>query len=547
MKKFYQWHILEAVALILIIALAAYLRLTNLRDNPAWYTDEATHLNIATNLLNGQFQYMAVTQSTLLFARLPLFEIILAACLKWFGNDILILRTLTALLNTISVGLLWAVIRRITFFIRPDDTPLAKFQHRLLPLLATFLFAIYPQAVLYSRLGFSYNLLTPLILLTMLGLAEYHRTMSRHWLFIAILSIGIGTTSDLMMFTMFLPFALVVSISRWRDIFWSIPLALIPFTIYVAFMLNYDSESFIFDLIFTANRLQGVSLSQQLTNLTDNYTTLISQDFWFLGALIGLFLMPPSRFSKLTILIYLTPIILLGRTNALHGLSFYYLIPILPVMAIGMSGLLSYGIPRLWNYLFNTFKNIVSNSTWLPDRFSTPQFQHPTTIFLTATFTLFLAISPFISNFGHTFTNVQTTWQTALHPFLIKPDQARQVATFINTHTQPDDTVIASLAIAWLLDAQAVDFTTGPAQLIDDHVHFWAVGGYVELPLRRIAYDPRYTSAHYVIVDNLWYTWGIHDAEGVWEMFNDVIDTWPVVFQTDTITIYENPDFSQID
>ena len=42
------------------------------------------------------------------------------------------------------------------------------------------MYAIYPQAVVYSRFGFSYNLLTPLVLLaTMLGCWEYLSTTRR--------------------------------------------------------------------------------------------------------------------------------------------------------------------------------------------------------------------------------------------------------------------------------------------------------------------------------------------------------------------------------
>jgi hypothetical protein len=545
MKKFTRWHLLEGIILILIIALAAFLRLVNLQNNPAWYTDEATHLDIATNLLDGRIQYMSVTQSTLFFARLPLFEIILAAGLKWFGDDILTLRTLTALLNTFSVGLLWLVTRRLSLFIASEDTPLTKFQHRLLPLLAAFMFAIYPQAILYSRFGFSYNLLSPLILLIMLGLGDYHRTMHRRCLLLAALSIGIGTTSDLMMFTMFVPFILIISIRRWHDSFWAIPLALLPFTIYVAFMLHHDSDAFIFDLNYTLNRLQGVPLTQQLSNMADNYTILISQDFWFIGALFGLFLMPPTRLSKLVALILLTPIIVLGRTIALHGLSFYYLIPILPMVAFGMAALLCFGIPRLWIHLFRTVKNIVSNWTWLPNRLYTPYFQQYTSILLSGALTLFLTISPFLVTLDRTADSAQNSWQTIIDPFLINPDHAHEVAAYINAHIQSNDTVIVSPAIAWLIHADVVDFTIAPAQIIDERIHFWGLRGKSAMPLRRFAHDPRYTSAHYVVIDNLWYTWGIHHAEGAWEMLTDVRDTWAIVFQTDTITVYINPALSQ--
>ena len=42
---------LEIVALCLILTLPAYLRLVNVAGNPAWYTDEGTHLDVAQNLL----------------------------------------------------------------------------------------------------------------------------------------------------------------------------------------------------------------------------------------------------------------------------------------------------------------------------------------------------------------------------------------------------------------------------------------------------------------------------------------------------------------
>jgi hypothetical protein len=174
----------EVIALFLILALAAYLRLTNLADNPGWYTDEGTHLDIAQNLLCGRVQYLAINQSTLLFAKLPLFDVLLAGLLGMSGRGIDVLRTLTGVLGVVSVGMLYLVVRRAQ---RDGDTSL--------PLLAALLLAIYPQAVLYSRFGFSYNLLTPLVLLACLGLFEYlsrEDSAGRTWLALAALAIGTG-------------------------------------------------------------------------------------------------------------------------------------------------------------------------------------------------------------------------------------------------------------------------------------------------------------------------------------------------------------------
>src|SRR5512135_2060729 len=83
------------LALTGVLALAAYLRLNNLADNPGWFSDEGSNLEVASHLQQGRLQYMALGESTLLVSRLPLFEGLLAAFLTVFGRDLMTLRVLT--------------------------------------------------------------------------------------------------------------------------------------------------------------------------------------------------------------------------------------------------------------------------------------------------------------------------------------------------------------------------------------------------------------------------------------------------------------------
>lgn len=99
-------RLLEIGALLIILLLAAYLRLANQPNNPAWYTDEGTHLDIARNLVAGRVQYLAVNQSTLLFSRLPVFEVLLAAFMRISNDDMGALRALTGSLGVMTVGVL---------------------------------------------------------------------------------------------------------------------------------------------------------------------------------------------------------------------------------------------------------------------------------------------------------------------------------------------------------------------------------------------------------------------------------------------------------
>src|SRR3989304_3863128 len=189
----------EGGILLLILGLSAYLRLENLVENPGWYSDEGTLLNIAHYLLQGDVRYLVINQSTLLVARLPLFPLILAGISRFFGEGMEVLRTLTAVLGLLSVGMCYLVVRRA---LERDG--------RWLALLSALMMAIYPPAVLYSRLGFSYNLLTPLVLLVFWGCWEYIDRGRRAGLTLAALALGVGSLSDLMILSLVVPVVVVV-------------------------------------------------------------------------------------------------------------------------------------------------------------------------------------------------------------------------------------------------------------------------------------------------------------------------------------------------
>ena len=173
-----------------------------------------------------------------------MFEILLSGVALVGGVSLLTLRTVTALLGVITVAVLHVAARRTTRDVR-------------LALLAALLLAIYPPAVLYSRFGFSYNLLAPLVLMVFWGLVEYCDLRSKRWLAVSAFSIGLGTLSDLWMFTMLAPFALVVLIRSWRDLLWSAPLALLPFGVYAAIALLTVPQAFLFDLRYVLMREIG--------------------------------------------------------------------------------------------------------------------------------------------------------------------------------------------------------------------------------------------------------------------------------------------------
>jgi len=501
---------LEIVALLLILALAAYLRLANRADNPGWYTDEGTHLDIAQNLLCGHIQYLAINQSTLLFAKLPLFELALAGLLRASGGGIGTLRAFTGFLGVASVGLLYWVARRT----QGKDTTLA--------LLAALMLAIYPQAVLYSRFGFSYNLLTPLVLLTLLGLWEYlNATPARRgWLALASLAIGAGTVSDLWMFALVAPLAVVILRRRWRDLLWSLPLLALPFGLYAAIMLVKAPQPFLFDLRFTLFRLGKLSLPAQMQTLALNYATLVFQDAWIALAIVGLFLLRPARLRRLSLLTFLLPIVILGRTTALFSLGFYYVVPLLPFVGLGVAAVIRRGVP----YASQTVRGALR-----------PLLRGKCLTIGANLILLLIVAAPFATSLVLTVGQVRDGFRTEIDPFLLNPDHARQVAGFVNAHTTHDDVVIASPSLAWLLQANTADVQMSIAATGQGTPDMPA-----DIPTDRFAFNPRYTQARFVVVDNLWRNWATWNVPGMPEMLQQV-ETWPMVFQAGEIEVYGNP------
>jgi hypothetical protein len=503
------WRFFEVVALCFILALAAYLRLANVADNPGWYTDEGTHLDIAQNLAHGRVQYLAVNQSTLLFAKLPLFELLLAGLLRVFGGGIGTLRTLTGALGVITVGLLYWVVRRT----QPGRDP-------ALALLSALMLAIYPQAVIYSRFGFSYNLLAPLVLLVMLGLWEYLCAPRRHWLALAAWAIGLGSVSDLWMFVMMAPFLLVILRRNWSDLLWSVPLLLLPFSLYAVVMLVTAPEAFLFDLSFTLFRLNVLSLSAQFQSLATNYATLVFQDAWIALGLVGLFALRPVRLRRLALLILFLPLFILGRTTALYSLGFYYMIPLLSLVGLGLSALLRYGVPHVWRTAHTAGAVPESHSAYLSWFF--------------AALLLLIVAAPFVVSLASAVEQVQSGFRTRIDPFLLDPEHTQQAAEFINSHTTDDSLVIASPTLVWLLQADAAD-----AQLSIAATGRPTPGLPRDIPADRFAFDPSYAKAQFVVEDNLGRNLAA-SIPGTAEIGRQ-LEAWSLVFTVGEIDVYCHP------
>jgi 4-amino-4-deoxy-L-arabinose transferase-like glycosyltransferase len=516
--------ILELTAILLILALGAYLRLVNLGVNPGWYTDEGTIINIAANLAQGHHQYLAINQSMLLVARLPVFPYLLAGLFRIFGVDITVLRAFTGCLGVLSIGLLYAAVRR----------GLGK-AGVLLALLAAGLLAVYPDAVLYNRLGYNYNLLTPLILLIVFGALDYLDGGRRRGLLIMTAALGIGLVSNVTMVMMVPPVIIVVLARRPRDLLWSFPLMLAPLGIYSGLMVINVPEAFLFDLRFTISRMSDVPLALQGPVALMNYSYLINREPWFVLAIIGLFLLRPARLRYVVLVMYLLPLLAISRSVLLNWLSFYYISPLLPFVAFGLASLVYYGAPVVVHTLQRAVEDLLAQWGWKADSALKRWGQARGRAIVGGLGVFIFLGSPIllstISLFGH----VQSGYRTALDPLLVNPQSARAVAAFLNAHSSSDQVVIASPAVAWLLEARATDFQQALAADGQATIHFP-----IDIPENRFVFDPRYEQASFVAIDGLWRNWAGLQIPSVARMMA-VVEGWPMVFTSGDIIVYQNP------
>jgi 4-amino-4-deoxy-L-arabinose transferase-like glycosyltransferase len=514
-------RLVEICLFVLIVGLAAYLRLVQLPHNPAWYSDEGTEVDIAAHWLNGDMQYLALNQSTLIAARLPLFPLLLSGVFRIAGVGIHSLRLFTALLGVASVMLLYGYVR-------------ASRADRVLALLAALLLAIYPEAVIYARLGFMYNLLTPLALLSAIGLWQYLDRDRRGGLALAAGAIGLGIIAVLSMLIFALPLIIIVAARRWRDLLWSLPLMALPFALYAAYLLMTAPQAFLFDLNFTLTRLGTISLLQQPIAIATNLATLLARGPWWVAALAGWFVLRPGRWQWFNLLFFVMPLIALGRTSwLLGGQGFYYLIPLLPWVALGAAQLLQTGVPAIWRSIESGSRVLFAH--WSLSGAIGIKIQTRAAQVIAALAVIAIVIAPLILSTGFLIAQVQSRLPTVMDELLIDPMSARDAADFINGATSEDDVVIASPGWVWLLRAHAADFQQAVAAAGHATPHFPG-----DIPPDRFAFDARLARAKFVAIDNAWRNWAASRIPEVAEMMRQV-EQWPQVWRAGDIAVYQNP------
>lgn len=520
-RRFGIAELVELVLLLAILTLAAYLRFARLAETPGWYSDEGTVADIAQHLARGETQYLAINRSTLLAARLPLMPWLLSKMLGGPQTTLLILRKLTAALGVLSTLLLYALVRYSLGMI-----------NRWSALLSAALFAVYPVAVFYSRIGFSYNLLAPLVILAAAGFWQYLDRGRRGGLALAAIVIGIGTLTDLMMISLVGPFLLVALSRRKGDLLWGLPLLATPFGLYAVSMLLADPAAFAFDLKFIITRLGAVEWWAQIPLVAYNLGTLAISDPWWLPATIGLLLLRPPRWRALLLTMLFVPLALLGRSSGIAGLRRYSISPLSPFIALGVANLLAIGLPWILRWGQETLAHAFSRVSWLGHT-STARWLRDRLIALgTAAAAFGLALTPVLISTFSLFAQVRGDFRPENDWAYLPPEVAAAAAATVNRLAEPSELVLASPALAWALKMPAADFQQALAFAGQPSIDFPA-----NVPRDRFAFVASFDQASFVVVDRIWREWGAVHLDSVADMLEQ-IKGWPIVWEREGIAIH---------
>ena len=509
-------RILHIFIFSLIVAAAVFTRFYKLESNPGIYSDEGTILNVVDNLIKGRSEYLGVQGSLLLLGRMPVFPHLLTILARFLPVKLLTLRAVTAFTGVLTVILLFYCLKDIL----SKDFP-------LVPYLASFLFAVDYKAVLFSRIGFGYNLLAPLTVVVFWLLWKAIQTDKFRWFLMAAFLGSIGVLIELA-YVGYLVFIALIALSLdWKKASWVFFILVLPLSLFFLLSWRTFGDSFLFDWKFTSLRINA-PIVMQLGRTMLVYVFDLYKNPLILIGMFGFLLLPGKELALFSLTSFLVPLLILLRSVSIGYQSFYYLLPYYPLIFLGLGVLFARGIECVVSFTGKIFD--ISFLNRLTDFGKS---------YLKAFLSVCLLLVFVFPLFGGIFMLVQqvtTHFSTEFDSLLIPLDEFHAVTEYVNRHVSSNDLVLASPAVAWAIHANSTDYQISIAVNQAGTIHF-PLG----IPRERLRFDTDYHKARYWIVDTIVLSWGQYVIPETQRMLKEVQANWIPVYQTSTITVYENP------
>lgn len=510
------------IALAAILTCAAVLRLAHLRSIPGWYSDEGNFIDFAAQLSQGKWQNFC-TSGAPHIDRLPVYMYLLAAGMRVFGIDIAVSRGLSAASAIASAGLLYLLVSPVC--------------GKKLGFLGSAIYAVLPWAVAYNRLGLTYNLMSPLFLLTLLAAWNFIQKPSVKWLALAAVSAGLAFGTDYLGAAAILLAAGAWLLKGWRWLAGGAVALFLTMAVILAPPLWMAPKVFWQDVGMTLASRSGIVASGSIfLNLAINFTELLRRESWVFVGICGLFLLPDRRLRGLTLALTGVTLLAITRSFPPVGRSLHYLIHLFPLFALGMAVFFTQAARRAHQAILDLWQGLAGTLPWLARRARFWAAAQKVTLWLSMAFLFggpalwMLMASAALAAGGNEF-----LFRGDNEHNLTPAAEAGEMIQYLTSHSQPDDLVLASPHLAWAAPTERkADFRN--QQTYDNLL----AGTSLNLPRERFLYPCGIEDATYVILDPLGRDFAPRVLSGMEGTIQEV-ESWPVVFQTDSLALYQNP------
>ena len=475
------------------------LYLPRLRDSPGWYGDETGTLLIARELVYGSSAVGSIwlTFWHTYYPYQPGFALLIGLFSGLTGGDILGARFLNA-----AIAFLIALL--ICFWGRQRLGVLSAWTGSLI-------FLSYGQSVIHFRWVYPHNAVALGFVITVLGLLRPSRP-ANDW------KVGFGLGISALAHPLFCHAAVAALICRitkpkaWKLL--ALPPGLVIGFTFAFVSWTYWPRLWLLDDLTQLWEFYVESSSRELVGMSfvDNVGRFYSQDFFHVGALIGILLCCRKRYYPIAVCALAVSFLLLKNRQNL--VVFYYqAVVLVPMFALAWAAGISVVASRLRGWR--------SGSRW--DR-----------VWLASSFLLPIGMAavqlPAVLRGGLMPRN--QLWVTQSVP------EVEAAAIWLNDRTSSSDLVIANVNLAWKLEARTADFLQATLWQGLPTVYFPK-----GIPHERFRYPANIQSAKYVVVGDIDRVWMLSqpNVERVVATINE--ERWPIVWSGKYYLILQNPKF----
>jgi hypothetical protein len=498
LKRRLMWAPLLVILLVWIL-----LYLPHLRTSPRWYGDETLTLMIGKGLASGQAADRSL-DATFWHPSYPYQPgfVWLAGVMAWiFGGDIFGAR----LLNT-SIALAIALL--IYFGSRAILGCLPS-------LFGALMFLSYDQAVIHFRWIYPHNGVALGFTITILALLRSSRPRV-DWT--AGLGLAIGALSH-PLFIHGAAAALACRIKRpnaWLRL-------IVPATIVLAStiglsLVRYWPHLWVFQDIVTLVEFYRDFSRENAGDwqAARNIAIFYSHDMFHLISLVAIILCCSRRLYPIAIFAGTVSFLLLQNRQNLP-VFYYQAIVLLPIFALAWAG----GLRTISIWLRPMLRETFARRALLYTAMLVP-------------IAMTLLILP--SSLRGNLLSRNDYWVTQ------DVNEVERAAAWINEHVRPDELVICSQNIGWLLNCRTADLLQSTAWERRTTFGFPRV-----FEARRFRYDADISRAKYLVLGDIDSRWTIHQ-ENVWPSLERISqEKWPIVWSGKYYLVAENPNYRERD